>query len=48
MIDIIEELTKDIEYFNRLGFIELAKKFERDLNAIRGLMNDKENIPTAE
>ena len=44
----INELQKDIEYFSNLGFVELSKKFSRDLKTIEDLQklldqNIKEN-----
>ena len=44
----INELQKDIEYFSNLGFVELSKKFSRDLKIIEDLQklfdqNIKEN-----
>ena len=34
----IKELETDINYFKNIEFEELAKKFERDLNTIKGLV----------
>ena len=35
----LRELEEDINYFKNIGFVELAKKFERDLNTIKSLVN---------
>lgn len=35
----IKELENDVSYFQNIGFVELAKKFERDLNTIKSLVN---------
>lgn len=34
----IQEIEADINYFKNIGFVELAKKFERDLNTIKDLV----------
>ena len=36
----IQEIEKDITYFNNLGFVNLAQKFERDLKLINSLRKD--------
>ena len=41
MEDIITEIDKDITYFKNLGFDHLAEKFERDLNVIKELTQNK-------
>ena len=38
--EVIKELELDITYFTNLGFENLANKFRRDLNAIKGLTSN--------
>lgn len=35
---VVQELEKDIDYFTRIDFINLANKFKRDLNTIKSLI----------
>lgn len=41
MDQIIKELEQDIQYFKNLGFDNLAKKFQRDLEIINSLAQNK-------
>lgn len=39
---ILDEIEKDIEYFKKLGFVELAKKFQRDADYIRSVTKNNQ------
>ena len=39
MEQIMNDIQQDINYFTAIGFVELAKKFQRDLDAIKSLLN---------
>ena len=36
----LEELKNDVEYYNKLDFVELSKKFKRDLTLIESLIKE--------
>lgn len=38
---VIEEIENDVVYFTNMGFDHLAEKFNRDLNIIKSLADNK-------
>ena len=43
-LKIIEEIKKDITYFNNMDFINIAAKFTRDLNVIETLIKERDEL----
>jgi hypothetical protein len=42
---LIEEITRDIDYFKGISFTKLADKFQRDFDAIKELLgNNQQSI----